>query len=87
MFGVNSLIQAAALDMAHGRQLECSMIEMLWGFNAVFTGLSPLAVGFLLAGVGYGIIFWYVAIANLCGTIAAVLMPGLHQPDHELRAG
>ena len=87
MFGVNALIQAGALDLAHGRQLEGSMIGMLWGFNAIFTGLSPLIVGFLVAGVGYGVIFWYVALVNLCGTIVATMMPSLHQPDHDAVSG
>jgi MFS transporter, FSR family, fosmidomycin resistance protein len=80
MFGVNSLIQASALDIAHGRRLEGSMIGVLWGFNALFTGVSPLLVGFLVAGVGYGVVFWYVAAVNLCGTVAAVLMLGSRQP-------
>lgn len=80
MFGVNSLIQAAALDLAHGRQLEGSMLGVLFGFNAVFTGISPLIVGFMVAAVGYGTIFWYVAAVNLCGTLAAALMPVLQQP-------
>ncbi len=84
MFGVNSLIQAAALDVAHGRKLEGSMIGMLWGFNAVFTGVSPLLAGFLVAGLGYWVIFWFVAFANLCATAAAILMPRARQPsvDH-----
>ena len=80
MFGVNSLIQAAALDLTEGRQLEGSMIGMLWGLNAVFAGLSPLLVGFLVAALGYGIVFWYAAVMNVCGTIAAMLLPALRKP-------
>lgn len=80
MFGASSLIQASALDMAHGKQLEGSMIGMLWGFNAVFTGLSPLLVGMLVAARGYGVVFWFVATVNLLGTVVAVVMPAIRSP-------
>lgn len=75
MYGVNSLIQAASLDAADGKQLEGSMIGILWGFNAIFTGISPLLIGFLVEGIGYGTIFWFVALVNLLGMIAATRMP------------
>lgn len=79
MFGVNSLVQAAALDLADGRGLEGSMIGLLWGSNAIFVGASPLIVGALIEGIGWGVLFWYVAAANLVATLAAFALPPLNQ--------
>lgn len=77
MFGVNSLIQAAALDVADGQRMEGSMIGLLWGSNALFTGAAPLMVGLLIESFGYGIFFWYVATMNLCAVLTALLLPQL----------
>lgn len=77
MFGVNALIQAAALDLADGKQLEGSMVGLLWGNNAVFGGVSPMLLGALIASVGYGILFWYLAAANLAAMLAATTLPVL----------
>lgn len=77
MFGVNSLIQAGALDIADGRDLEGSMIGLLWGSNAIFVGASPLILGFLIEGVGYGVMFWYVAAVNVVATLVALALPSL----------
>jgi MFS family permease len=79
MFGVNSLIQAAALDLADGRRLEGSMIGLLWGSNAIFVGVSPLIVGTLIEGIGWGVLFWYVAAANLVAVLAALALPPLNR--------
>jgi MFS family permease len=79
MFGVNSLVQASALDIADGRQLEGSMIGLLWGSNALFVGASPLIVGFLIEGVGWGVLFWYVAAVNLLAVLAALALPAANQ--------
>jgi MFS family permease len=80
MFGVNALIQAAALDVADGLNLEGSTIGLLWGSNAIFVGLSPLLVGFLIEGFGYGVLFWYVAAANLVAALTATILPVLGVP-------
>lgn len=77
MFGVNSLIQAAALDVADGQQMEGSMIGLLWGSNALFTGAAPLLVGLLIDAYGYGTFFWYVALMNLCAVLTALALPQL----------
>lgn len=70
MFAVNPLVQAGALDIAEGRKLEGSMIGLLWGNNALFSGASPVLVGFLITSLGYGILFWYIVAMN---TVAALL--------------
>ena len=77
MFGVNSLIQAAALDVAEGQRMEGSMIGLLWGSNALFTGAAPLMVGLLIETLGFGVFFWYVAAMNLCAAVTATLLPEL----------
>lgn len=81
MFAANALIQTAALDMAHGQQLEGSLIGLLWGFNALFTGASPLLMGVLVASVGYGVIFWFVALVNFAAMIPALLLPSVPRPS------
>ena len=78
MFGINPLIQAWALDIAEGRKLEGTMLGMLWGNNAVFRGGGPLLVGFIVAALGFGALFWYVAAMNaLALLLAAVLVPSI----------
>lgn len=77
MFGVNSLVQAGALDIAEGQGLEGSMIGLLWGSNAVFVGASPLLLGFLVEAAGYGVLFWYVAAVNALAATVALVLPRL----------
>jgi MFS transporter, FSR family, fosmidomycin resistance protein len=77
MFGVNSLVQAGALDVAEGRGLEASTIGLLWGINSLFVGASPLIVGFLIEGIGFGVLFWYVATMNAVALGAALALPSL----------
>ena len=78
MFGINPLIQAWALDIADGRKLEGTMLGMLWGNNAVFRGGGPLLVGFVVASLGFGALFWYVAALNTFAlVVVAVLIPAI----------
>ncbi len=72
LYGANSLIQAAALDAADGQQLEGTMLGLLWGLNALSTGISPVLIGALVAALGYGSVFWFVAAANGVATLVAV---------------
>ncbi|MFC1958775.1 MFS transporter [Chloroflexota bacterium] len=64
LFALNPLVQAGALDVAEGKKLEGSMIGLLWGSNAAFNGISPAIMGFLIASLGYSILFWYIAVAK-----------------------
>ncbi len=75
MFALNPLVQAGALDIAEGKRLEGSMIGLLWGNNALFGGVSPTLVGFLVSSVGYGVLFWYVAgMSSIAGIFALFLL-------------
>lgn len=80
LFATNGLVQAAALDLADGDSLEGSMIGILWGSNAVFVGAAPLIVGALIASVGYGILFWWVAALSAVATLVALTMPDVRRP-------
>ncbi len=89
LFAVNPLVQAGALDIAAGKRLEGSMIGLLWGNNAVFGGISPVLVGFLVASFGYGVLFWFIAAMEaLAGITALILMlSNLHPHQRADAAG
>ena len=54
------------------------MLGMLWGNNAVFRGGGPLLVGFVVASLGFGALFWYVAAMNTFALLlVAVLVPAI----------
>ena len=78
MFGVNSLIQAWALDLADGRRLEGTMMGTMYGVNMIFHGLAPLVVGFVVAAFGFSSLFIYVASMNGVGLLLMLaLLPVL----------
>jgi FSR family fosmidomycin resistance protein-like MFS transporter len=77
MFSVNSLVQAAAMDLAEGRRLEGSLIGLLWGNNALFGAFSPILVGALVGFFGFGVIFVYAAVLYLAGLVVALSLPRL----------
>lgn len=80
MFGVNSLVQASALDLAHGRKLEGTMIGLLWGSNAVFVGGAPLFLGLAIQSLGFTILFPYIAAMNFVAMSSAFALPALNRP-------
>ncbi len=75
MFGGHALIDAGALDLGEGRRLEGSLIGLLWGNNAIFLGVAPVIVGFLMTSFGYSTLFWYMAIMNAVGSLVALMLP------------
>jgi len=82
LFALNPLVQAGALDLAEGKNLEGSMIGLLWGNNAAFGGLSPVLVGFLITSLGYGVLFWYIAaMSAVAGIFALFLLFTRGQPQ------
>ena len=72
LFALSPLVQAGALDIAEGKRLEGSMIGLLWGSNAAFNGISPLLVGFLITSLGYGVLFWYIAVVKFVAGLLAI---------------
>ena len=74
MFGINPLVQAWALDIAHGRRLEGTMLGVLSGSNLIFRGAAPLLVGSVVAALGFGALFWYVAAMNAFALLMVALL-------------
>jgi MFS transporter, FSR family, fosmidomycin resistance protein len=81
LFATNGLVQAAALDLADREGLEGSMIGLLWGSNALFVGAAPLLLGALIASLGYGILFWWVAALNFVAALISIAMPSIPRPS------
>ena len=77
MFGVNALVQVAALDLAEGQRLEGSLIGLLWGNNALFVGAAPVLVGLLVASLGYPVLFWYIAAMNALAFLVSLMLPAM----------
>ena len=75
MFSINSLVQAAAMDLGEGKRLEGSLIGLLWGSNAAFGFFPPLILGGLVGAFGFEVIFPYSAVLYLVGAIAAISLP------------
>jgi len=74
LFGANSLLQVAALDIGDGQRLEGSLVGLMWGVNAVSGGSAPLLMGVLVTALGFGVIFWFVALANAAAMLAALAL-------------
>ncbi|MFC2059567.1 MFS transporter [Chloroflexota bacterium] len=75
LYSVNSLVQAAAMDLAEGMKLEGSFIGMLWGNNALFGAISPI-IGGAMAGIwGFQVVFYYAAAIFLIGGLLALRLP------------
>ncbi len=72
LFALNPLVQAGALDIAEGKRLEGSMIGLLWGNNAAFSGISPVLVGLLITSLGYGVLFWYIGAVEVVAVLLAI---------------
>ncbi len=72
LFALNPIVQAGALDIVEGKRLESSMIGLLWGNNAAFSGVSPILVGFLITSLGYGALFWYIAVVKFIAGLLAI---------------
>ncbi len=60
-FVVNPLVQTWALDIAHGRDIEGTMLGVLDGSNFVFRGAAPFMVGAVVQAWGFESMFWYIA--------------------------
>ena len=75
MFSVNSLTQAAAIDLVEGRQLEGTFIGLMWGSNAFFGFGANLAAGALAVTVGRESVFYFASGLFFLGLIAALVMP------------
>jgi MFS family permease len=75
-FSVNSLSQAAAIDIVSGRQLEGTFIGLMWGVNAFFGAATAVASGFLADQYGREAAFYTASALFFVGFLASLFMPG-----------
>lgn len=74
-FSVNSLAQAAAMDLTEGQGLEGTAIGVMWGSNSVFGAISPIIAGGLASVWGFGATFYYVAALFFLGFLVSLAVP------------
>ena len=75
MFTVNSLTQAAAIDVVEGRGLEGTFIGFMWGSNAFFGFASSLAAGQLAESVSRESVFYFASALFALGFLVSLIMP------------
>ena len=75
LFSVNSLTQAAAIDVAAGKGLEGTFIGLMWGSNAFFGAAASVAAGALVEYLGWHSAFYFAAGLFFVGLLAALVMP------------
>ena len=76
IFTVNSLTQAAAIDVAEGKGLEGTFIGLMWGSNAFFGAMASIAAGVLAQYFGWSSAFYLAAGFYFLGFAVSALMPG-----------
>lgn len=81
LFSVNSLTQAAAMDVAEGKGLEGTFIGLMWGSNAFFGAMSSIIAGFLVEYLGWHSAFYFAAGLFFAGFLSAVAMPERVSPQ------
>ena len=74
---VNSLTQAAAIDVAEGRGLDATFMGLMWGSNAAFSSAAFVLVGLLikLTNDSWAIAFYSAAALFFVGFLATLAMP------------
>ena len=74
---VNSLTQAAAIDVAEGRGLDATFMGLMWGSNAAFSAAAAGVLGILINRYNddWGIAFYSAAILFFVGFLATLAMP------------
>ena len=80
-FSVNNLTQAAAADIAAGRNLESSFLGLMWGNNTFFGAAAALVIfgsveWFDQNNQGWQYGFYITAAFYFIGLLASLLIPG-----------
>ena len=82
LFSVNSLTQAAAIDVAAGKGLEGTFIGLMWGSNAFFGAISSIVAGVLVEYIGWQSAFYFASSLFFVGFLSSLLLPGkVPNPD------
>jgi len=76
LFSVNSLTQAAAIDVAAGKGLEGTFIGLMWGSNAFFGAMSSIAAGYLIEEVSWHAAFYFSSGLFFLGFLSSLALPG-----------
>ena len=74
LFSVNSLTQAAAMDLAAEHGLEGSAVGLLWGVGT-FVGFGASLISGVLAGWNWDAVFYFGAGSFAVGTVVALVAP------------
>ena len=75
MFSVNSLTQAAAIDVVAGKRLEATFIGLMWGSNALFGAIAAVISGVLADVSGRETAFYFASALFFVGFLASLAMP------------
>ena len=74
-FTVNSLTQAAAIDITAGRRLEGTFIGLMWGSNAFFGAGTAIVAGLIASRFGWVPTFYLASGIFFIGFLASLVMP------------
>ncbi|PKB83212.1 MAG: hypothetical protein BZY88_02650 [SAR202 cluster bacterium Io17-Chloro-G9] len=102
-FAINSLTQAAAIDLAEGKGLEATFIGLMWGSNSAFGVVSLLAAGILVGalpetsfgwampsgftGFGWHAGLYFGASMFFVGWLVSLIIPATGAPRQQVNAG
>ena len=75
IFTVNSLTQAAAIDVAEGKGLEGTFLGLMWGSNAFFGAMASVGAGLLANYAGWSSAFYLASGLYFLGFGVSGLMP------------
>ena len=76
LFSVNSLTQAAAIDVASGKGLEGTFIGLMWGSNAFFGAMASVLAGVMVEYLGWHSAFFFASGLFFLGFLSSLALPG-----------
>ena len=76
LFSVNSLPQAAAIDVAAGKGLEGTFIGLMWGSNAFFGAMASIIAGVVVEYIGWHAAFYFASGLFFLGFLSSLALPG-----------
>lgn len=82
-FTVNSLTQAAAIDIAQGKGLEGTFIGLMWGSNAFFGAATAIVSGWIIGQFGWTPAFYFASSLYLVGFVVSIIMPSTGRQPNE----
>ena len=76
LFSVNSLTQAAAIDVAARKGLEGTFIGLMWGSNAFFGAMASIIAGVVVEYIGWHAAFYFASGLFFLGFLSSLALPG-----------